>query len=253
MREQLTREYRRLIKEIRPCLAVWLIGVLSYWISVRFFYKFVQGTIFAPEQHGLTFLLIPFFSCFIIGVIPFGHEFTHGTMESLLVRPVKRSRLWYEKMSVLVFLNGSMVLFYYFNFCVPGFSTNAAMLRLIDPIGRFWGVPWLYAWVRYDPGAACIYHFLNFSSSPYPFIFLASIVLGPLFSLYLRQTHLAFWLELVAFPFLCFMSALTESFVHNVQCAQLNYCFEYFKIACFIVLPWMGYWLVRRRFMKLEI
>ncbi|MBN2383640.1 hypothetical protein JXQ70_12240 [bacterium] len=248
MFERLEREYRRLIKEARPCCAVWLFGLLGLWLIEKV-YSILTDEMSDPEPY---FLLIPFISCLIIGVIPFGHEFRHGTMEYLLVRPIRRSRLWYEKMFVLGVLNGSIILFHYFYF--GGFIYSKAYLRkIILNYAGLLGAPWLYSWISFDPDATAVYHFFAFFRSPCPFIFLASFILGPLLSLYLRQSDKAFWPQLIFIPFIGLFLVWLETIIHHYNNALLYYYFEYFRIMYIVLTIWGGYWLARRRFMKLEL
>lgn len=48
------------------------------------------------------------YSC--LGAMVFGHEYIHGTMPMLLSQPISRRRIWCEKMGVLAFSLGAIVL-----------------------------------------------------------------------------------------------------------------------------------------------
>jgi len=119
--------------------------------------------------HYLVFLLV--------AVSLFGAEFKHQTMARLLAQPVSRRRIWSEK-SLAYLLIVSVV------FVCEWFIYGKTLFRT----GRLY-----QAW---DPMISWILCFLSVAA-----LALAS---GTLTSLFLRQTHTAFWAALVL-PVLVFL------------------------------------------------
>ena len=93
---------RRLYKEFQIIRIPFIAAVLS-----------VPLTLLITEDSNLRWnipIIIQLLFCAIMGSAIFGREFEHGAMEKLLAQPVKRIRIWREKILVLALCYGGMAL-----------------------------------------------------------------------------------------------------------------------------------------------
>jgi len=105
--------------------------------------------------------------CIMMGCAVFGNEFEYNTMERYLCQPLKRIRLWREKMAVL-------------GFCV----TIPFILHLFVYINIF---------LLYRDWLFILKHiFLH------GLLYLVALSVAPLATLYLKKPHTAFWATLAS-------------------------------------------------------
>lgn len=182
---------RRVLKDIRETWPYWsvliwaaLAGSIYLWLDTTYWKTTDDWTVrfdWLVKVKALgTFLLFMNYLCvLLIAVTLFGAEFRHQTMARLLAQPVSRSRIWWEK-TLSFFLIIFMVL-------VSQCIAFSVLWRIATAFGfhaefsRFRATASLYLLVG---GWFCA-------------VALAS---GVLMSLWLRQTHTAFWAALVLPP-----------------------------------------------------
>ena len=204
---------RRVLKDIRETWPYWvgMVALLLVPVAAGWSYGWSQGLfdrIPAPRpkpdpaalakayqnfregwQRILPYLALLHYLVFLlIAVSLFGAEFKHQTMARLLAQPVSRRRIWFEKSLAYLFIV-SVVL-------VCEWLIYRKLFRGIEPMYQMavseQDVP-IGPWY---PGTSWILCFFSVAA-----LALAS---GTLTSLFLRQTHTAFWAALVL-PVLAFL------------------------------------------------
>lgn len=174
---------QRLLWDLRNLYAVCLGAAFCLFVS----YVLVETNPLPEYSAVLTVIslyavgIVYALCCIAIGTMVFGQEFDSGTITQLLTQPLRRIRIWREKM----FLSLGLMI----GLC--------ALLNLFVPPMLFAANPWL---VDSPEGLDHKVKFLVFASSL--FFLIAAWTSGPLFALYLRQTHLAMWLAATSWVFL---------------------------------------------------
>ena len=231
MKQRLLKDFRALA----PCFFLALAVALGGWIYSR--------DEPAGDRAGvLSFVfLIQFCLLSLMGVLPFGMEFDHGTWQRLLSFPIGRVRIWREKIGLLA----SMALVVY--------AVDAAYFISVFP------TPVKYAsWFSNPNGFILILTvFLYFS--------ILTLFMGPCTSLYSRQSHVAFWRSLLytmstlcALVFPALLLSKSER-AQRVLTSILNYFFTQAEAEIFILtlnmIPWcvLVYVLAWRRFKHMEV
>jgi ABC-type transport system involved in multi-copper enzyme maturation permease subunit len=96
---------RALRKEADPLRVPWVTSLFA-----------VQAPLLVGDSSGMPIALILFVLCAaILGAIPFGYEFQHGTMGALLSQPIDRRQTWWRKMGMLGAALGSLTLGFTFS------------------------------------------------------------------------------------------------------------------------------------------
>jgi hypothetical protein len=200
---------RRVLKDIRETWPYWagliallLVPITTGWISICVESVDRRLDNFLPPRPSLSpkeigkacddlrrslktvlpyFALIHYLAFLLISVSLFGAEFKHQTMARLLAQPVSRLRIWFEK-SLAFLVIVLIVLVSGWFICgrsVPGLARIYQTMALKQ--GLFVG-PWypVTSWVLCLLSVAAL-----------------ALANGTLASLFLRQTHTAFWVALV--------------------------------------------------------
>ncbi|MBL9135013.1 MAG: ABC transporter permease subunit [Verrucomicrobiales bacterium] len=92
-------------KEADPFRVPWLVSLFA-----------VQAPLLAGDNSGIqiAMILLALSAC-LLGAIPFGYEFHHGTMGGLLSQPIDRRETWWRKMGLLAGALGSLTLVFTFS------------------------------------------------------------------------------------------------------------------------------------------
>lgn len=223
----------RLWKEFRILALAWVVAVIvAPMAEYGFFHKM---------DELFYMFVIQVFACFVMGSQAFGTEFTLGTMERLLSQPVGRERIWREKMLVL----GLLVFSSFIVMCI-------AFLLLQYKI---FSEPLPPPWMRIDPDFASFFR-SNLDkwfalAVVFGLAYLSAVCGGPLMSLYLRQSHTAFWASIIipVIIVLLFHEMIPSNFVNqNIFNFLFEIVFNPLSLWCII-----SYILARRKFMRLEV
>jgi len=221
----MTLNWFRVYKELRALAPVWALGALAILGFA------LVGTVEMDIEYRLFFLAASFgmyaVIAFVMGAMCFGSEFDEGTLQPLLSQPAPRALIWVEKNIALFVL--------------------MATCHLVLCVGL---------WLLRD-------HLGDYSSTISAYVTLGLLILvyagigGPFCSLFLKQTHLAVWISMVA-PFLLivvphFLNFLSENltgidFLSDLQRHRL-------ALAFVLTIPWyfFAYLLTRYKFLNLEV
>jgi hypothetical protein len=196
---------RRVLKEMRETWPYW-VGLIALWLLLS-----ATGLVYAwshlfvrplPQRPNLShrelviayndswevlkgvlpyFALVHYLAFLLIAVALFGAEFKHRTMARLLAQPVSRRRIWFEKsLAYLLIVLAVLVCgWFIYGKSLPGMGRMYHIRALKE--GLFVG-PWypVTSWVLCLLSVAAL-----------------ALANGTLASLFLRQTHTAFWAALV--------------------------------------------------------
>src|SRR5437899_6613889 len=103
---------KRLAKEFRPLLLPW--GLAAGAAAGAPVKLLVDDLIQPGEFLSMLFNIVPFAffgSILALGAFSFGVEFQHRTLPLLLTQPMRRARLWNEKMAMLFGATVTVILF----------------------------------------------------------------------------------------------------------------------------------------------
>lgn len=208
--------FLRVRKELRELWVFWVACLLVAAASVAYLPTVTNE----GDQYLIPLILYGLFHA--TAVVPFGREFTTGTMPRLLASPVSRTRIWLEKVGAL-------------------------LIVLLSPV--------LVAWLLYQPACA---HNQHLGCRDYGTLLAVApamaVCSGVLFSVLLKQAFTAFWLALLApivlvmaFPLLDF-TVLKWLFGFSIIELLHNDLRPVIVIWCLITLP-LGW----RCFQRLEV
>jgi hypothetical protein len=192
---------RRVLKDIREAWPYWvgmvvlsLLPIAAGWrtFAMKPDHGGFAATLdrFREAWQGILpyFALIHYLVFLLIAVSLFGAEFKRQTMARLLAQPVSRRRIWFEK-SLAYLLTISAVL-------VCEWRIYGKLFRAIEPLYQLAVSEQDAPFGPWYPVTSWVLCFLAVAA-----LALAS---GTLTSLFLRQTHTAFWAALVL-PVLVFL------------------------------------------------
>ena len=231
MRQRLLKDFRALA----PCFFLTLAVALGGWIYSR-------DDAAGDRARVMSFVfLIQFCTLSIMGVLPFGMEFDHGTWQRLLSLPIRRAQIWREKIGLLA----SMAAVVY--------AVDAAYFISIFP-----------APAQNTPAFSAPIGFM-YLLSVFLYFSILTLFFGPCTSLYSRHSHIAFWRSMLyslgtlcALFFLMFLLSVSE-FAQRAVRSILNFFFTQAEAEIFVLMlytvPWcaLAYVLAWRRFKHMEV
>lgn len=136
---------------------------------------------------ALGLLVLDYLGLLLMAVLLFGLEFRHGAIDRLLAQPITRSRIWAEKMMVMGLICFATV--------IVGIMVYWQMDAWVERMGAISGYQGTLKWFTEDLVERWVIASI--------LIGLVATASGSLVSLWIRQTHTAFWGALI-FPFVVF-------------------------------------------------